>query len=131
VSRIDIKIVTEKQPTTEQLESLLFADKVAKHVKSNAIVLVQGRRLVGCGAGQMSRVDSCLIAARKAGNRAQGACLASDAMFPAPDGLVAAAETGAVAIIQPGGSVKDDEVIKAANERGIVMVTTGMRHFRH
>jgi len=131
VSRIDIKIVTEKQPTTQQLEALLFADRVAKHVKSNAIVLVQGKRLVGCGAGQMSRIDSCLIASRKAGQRAKGACLASDAMFPAPDGLIAAAQTGAQAIIQPGGSVKDQDVIAAANEMGIVMVTTGMRHFWH
>ena len=131
VSRIDIKIVTDKQPTTDELESLLFADKVATHVKSNAIVLVQGKRLVGCGAGQMSRIDSALIAARKAGKRAQGACLASDAMFPAPDGLVTAAQTGAKAIIQPGGSVKDDEVIAAANVQGVVMVLTGMRHFRH
>ncbi len=131
VSRIGTKIVTKKQPTTEQLESLLFADKVAKHVKSNAIVLVQGKRLVGCGAGQMSRIDSALIAARKAGKRAEGACLASDAMFPAPDGLVSAAETGAVAIIQPGGSVKDDDVIKAADDQGVVMVLSGMRHFWH
>jgi phosphoribosylaminoimidazolecarboxamide formyltransferase/IMP cyclohydrolase len=131
VSRIDVKTVTRKQPTTEQLESLLFADKVAKHVKSNAIVLVQGTRLVGCGAGQMSRVDSALIAARKAGLRVQGSCLASDAMFPAPDGLQAAAETGAVAIIQPGGSVKDEDVIKAADDAGVVMVLSGMRHFWH
>lgn len=131
VARVDVRIVTRKQPTTEQLESLLFADRVAKHVKSNAIVLVQGKRLVGCGAGQMSRIDSTLIAARKAGKRAQGACLASDAMFPAPDGLVAAAKTGAAAIIQPGGSVKDDEVIAAADELGLIMVFTGLRHFLH
>lgn len=131
VAPADIKIVTKKQPTPEQLKSLLFADRVAKHVKSNAIVLVQGTRQVGCGAGQMSRIDSCLIAARKAGRRAAGACLASDAMFPAPDGLIAAAQTGAVAIIQPGGSVKDDEVIAAADEQGIAMVFSGMRHFWH
>ncbi len=131
VSREAIKVVTERQPTPEQLAALLFADRVAKHVKSNAIVLVQGTRLVGCGAGQMSRIDSSLIAARKAGRRAHGACLASDAMFPAPDGLVAAAQTGASAIIQPGGSIKDDEVIAAANEQGIIMVVTGMRHFWH
>ncbi len=127
----NLQIVTEKQPTDEQLQSLLFADRVAKHVKSNAIVLVQGTRLVGCGAGQMSRVDSCLIAARKAGNRAQGAVLASDAMFPARDGLDAAAATGAEAIIQPGGSRADEEVIAAANEHSLVMVFTGMRHFWH
>ena len=127
----DIQVVTKQQPTAEQMASLLFADRVAKHVKSNAILLVQGRRLVGCGAGQMSRVDSCIIAARKAGNRAQGAVLASDAMFPARDGLDAAAATGAVAIIQPGGSRADEEVITAADEHGLVMVFTGMRHFWH
>jgi len=127
----ELKVVTEKQPTPEQIESLLFADRIAKHVKSNAIVLVQGTRLVGCGAGQMSRIDSCLIAARKAGKRAEGSVLASDAMFPAPDGLEAAAATGAVAIIQPGGSRADDEVIAAANKAGVVMVFSGMRHFLH
>ncbi len=131
VSPDDLQVVTDKQPTEEQLESLLFADRVAKHVKSNVIVLVQGTRLVGCGAGQMSRIDSCLIAARKAGQRAQGAVLASDAMFPARDGLDAAAATGAEAIIQPGGSRADEEVIAAANEHGLVMVFTGMRHFWH
>jgi len=131
VAHGDIQVVTDKQPTDEQLESLLFADRVAKHVKSNAIVLVQGKKLVGCGAGQMSRIDSCLIAARKAGQRAQGAVLASDAMFPARDGLDAAAATGAAAIIQPGGSRADEEVIAAANEHGLVMVFTGMRHFWH
>ena len=131
VNRADLRVVTQKQPTPEQIESLLFADRVAKHVKSNTIALVQGKTLVGCGAGQMSRVDSAIIAARKAGNRARGACLASDAMFPARDGLDAAAETGAVAIIQPGGSKRDDEVIAAADEHGIAMVLTGMRHFWH
>jgi len=127
----DLKVVTKKQPTAEQIRSLLFADKIAKHVKSNAIVLVQGTRLVGCGAGQMSRLDSCLIAARKAGRRAKGSVLASDAMFPAPDGLQAAVATGAVAIIQPGGSRADAEVIAAADEAGVVMVFSGMRHFLH
>ena len=131
VARIDARVVTDKQPTAEELEALLFADRVAKHVKSNAIVLVQGKRLVGCGAGQMSRIDSSLIAARKAGKRAEGSCLASDAMFPAPDGLEAAVKTGAKAIIQPGGSVKDDEVIAAANRLGIIMVFSGIRHFLH
>ncbi|HEY3396750.1 MAG TPA: bifunctional phosphoribosylaminoimidazolecarboxamide formyltransferase/IMP cyclohydrolase [Armatimonadota bacterium] len=127
----DLKVVTKKQPTPEQIASLLFADRLAKHVKSNAIVLVQGTRLVGCGAGQMSRFDSCVIAARKAGKRASGACLASDAMFPARDGLDAAAATGAVAILQPGGSKADAEVIAAADEAGIAMVFSGMRHFWH
>lgn len=131
VKKADLKVVTRKKPTPEQMESLLFADRVAKHVKSNTIVLVQGKMVVGCGAGQMSRVDSAVIAARKAGNRAKGACLASDAMFPARDGLDAAAQTGCVAIIQPGGSKRDDEVIAAADEHGIAMVLTGMRHFWH
>jgi phosphoribosylaminoimidazolecarboxamide formyltransferase/IMP cyclohydrolase len=127
----DLKVVTRVQPTAEQLTSLRFADRIAKHVKSNAIVLAQGTRIVGCGAGQMSRVDSCLIAARKAGQRATGSCLASDAMFPARDGLDAAAATGAVAILQPGGSRADEEVIAAADEHGLAMVFSGMRHFWH
>ncbi len=131
VNKLDLKVVSKLQPTEEQLQSLLFADKIAKHVKSNAIVLVQGTRLVGCGAGQMSRVDSALIAARKAGNRAAGSILASDAMFPARDGLDACARTGAIAVIQPGGSIRDAEVIEAADEHGLVMVLTGMRHFWH
>ena len=131
VKKADLRVVTKKQPTAEQMDSLLFADRVAKHVKSNTILLVQGKMVVGCGAGQMSRVDSAVIAARKAGNRAKGACLASDAMFPARDGLDAAAETGCVAIIQPGGSKRDEEVIAAADEHGIAMVLTGMRHFWH
>jgi len=131
VLRENFRIVTKAQLTEEQIRSLLFADRIAKHIKSNAIVLVQGTTLVGAGAGQMSRVDSCIIASRKAGNRAAGAVLASDAMFPARDGLDAAAETGCSAIIQPGGSVRDEEVIAAANEHGIPMVLTGMRHFWH
>ena len=104
---------------------------MAKHVKSNAIVLVQGKTMVGCGAGQMSRIDSTLIASRKAGYRAEGACLASDAMFPARDGRDAAAATGCVAIIQPGGAIRDEEVITAADEHDLAMVLTGMRHFWH
>ncbi len=131
VTEADLQVVTKKAPTPEQLRSLLFADRIAKHVKSNAIVLVQGTRLVGCGAGQMSRFDSCVIAARKAGKRAAGSCLASDAMFPARDGLDAAAATGAAAILQPGGSKADAEVIAAADEHGIAMVFSGMRHFWH
>ncbi len=131
VTEADLQVVTKKQPTPEQIRSLLFADRIAKHVKSNAIVLVQGTRVVGCGAGQMSRLDSCIIAARKAGKRAAGSCLASDAMFPARDGLDAAAATGAAAILQPGGSKADDEVIAAADEHGIAMVFSGMRHFWH
>jgi phosphoribosylaminoimidazolecarboxamide formyltransferase/IMP cyclohydrolase len=127
----DYEVVTEAQPTAEQLHSLAFADRVAKHVKSNAIVLVQGTAAVGVGAGQMSRFDSTLIAARKAGRRARGAVLASDAMFPAADGVLAAIETGAMAIAQPGGSIRDQEVIAAANGAGVPMVFTGMRHFLH
>jgi len=131
-ARDEMRVVTEKQPTAEEMESLTFADRIAKHVKSNTILLVKGTRTVGVGAGQMSRVDSALIAARKAGKRAKGCVMASDAMFPARDGLDAAAgATGAVAVIQPGGSVRDEEVIQAANEHGIAMVLTGMRHFRH
>jgi phosphoribosylaminoimidazolecarboxamide formyltransferase/IMP cyclohydrolase len=131
VAPADFEVVTKAQPTAEQMRSLVFADRIAKHVKSNAIVLVQDTRLVGAGAGQMSRVDSCIIAARKAGDRAKGAVLASDAMFPARDGLDAAAATGCAAILQPGGSKYDDEVIAAANEHGIPMVMSGMRHFWH
>jgi len=127
----EYRIVTKKQPTQEQRISMAFADRIAKHVRSNAIILVQGSRLVGVGAGQMSRVDSSMIAARKAGNRASGSVLASDAMFPARDGLDASAATGASAVIQPGGSVRDDEVIAAADEHGLVMALTGMRHFKH
>jgi phosphoribosylaminoimidazolecarboxamide formyltransferase/IMP cyclohydrolase len=127
----DYRVVTQAQPTPQQLRSLAFADRVAKHVRSNAIVLVKGTSVVGIGAGQMSRFDSTVIAARKAGDRAQGAVLASDAMFPAADGVIAALEIGAAAIIQPGGSIRDDEVIAAANEVHVPMVLTGMRHFRH
>jgi len=131
VTRGDCRVVTKLAPTEEQWPALLFADRIAKHVKSNAIVLCSGTRTLGIGAGQMSRVDSSMIAAHKAGRRAQGSVLASDAMFPARDGLDAAARTGAVAVIQPGGSVRDEEVIAAADEQGIAMVLTGMRHFRH
>lgn len=127
----DFQFPTELRPSATQIASLAFADKVAKHVKSNAIVLVQGKTLVGAGVGQMSRFDSCKLAAEKAGKRAKGAVLASDAMFPSRDGLDAAVQTGAVAIIQPGGSIRDDEVIAAANEHKVPMVFTGMRHFLH
>ena len=125
------RIVTDKRPTPEQMKALEFADKIAKCIKSNVIVLCQGTATVGVGAGQMSRIDSARIAARRAGQRAAGSVLASDAMFPARDGLDEAAKTGAVAMIQPGGSIRDDEVIAAANEHGIAMVMTGRRHFWH
>ncbi len=127
----DWKVVTDKQPTDQQMDDLRFAWVAAKHVKSNAIVLVKDRAIVGCGAGQMSRIDSTKIAADKSNGRVKGSVLASDAFFPFRDGPDAAIDFGVEAIVQPGGSVRDQEVIDAANERGIVMVMTGRRHFRH
>ena len=125
------KCVTKRAPTEEETKDLLFAWTVGKHVQSNAIVLAKGRALVGVGAGQMSRVDSSEIAVRKAGERARGASLASDAFFPFPDGLEVAARAGVTAVIQPGGSRNDTAVIDAANAAGVAMLFTGMRHFRH
>jgi len=125
------KIVTQGTPGDALLADLHFGWAVCRHVKSNAIVLAKGASLVGCGAGQMSRVDSVEIAIQKAGPRAKGAILASDAFFPFADSIQRAAAAGIAAIIQPGGSVRDDEVIAAANEHGIPMVFTGRRHFRH
>jgi phosphoribosylaminoimidazolecarboxamide formyltransferase/IMP cyclohydrolase len=127
----DLKVVTEKQVSDGELESLLFAWKIAKHVKSNAIVLARGTKTVGIGAGQMSRVDSTFMAIHKAGELTRGATLASDAFFPKDDGVRLAAEHGVTAIIQPGGSIRDDDVIRACNELGIAMIFTGMRHFKH
>jgi phosphoribosylaminoimidazolecarboxamide formyltransferase/IMP cyclohydrolase len=127
----DAKVVTKAQPTEEQWRDLRFAWTVAKHVKSNAIVLVVDGIAVGVGAGQMSRVESTQLAARRAGARASGSVCASDAFFPFRDGLDAAVEAGAIAVIQPGGSVRDEEVIAAADEHGIPMLFTGRRHFRH
>jgi len=127
----NLKVVTESQPTEPQWADLRFAWTVAKHVKSNAIVLAKERIAVGIGAGQMSRVDSSELAARRAGDRARGSVCASDAFFPFRDGLDAAVASGATAVIQPGGSVRDEEVIAAADEHGIPMVFTGRRHFRH
>lgn len=130
----ELQIVTERAPTPEELADLLFAFRVCKHVKSNAIVYAKGGKTVGIGAGQMSRIDSSRIAAWKAneaGTAIQGSVVASDAFFPFADGLLAAADAGATAVIQPGGSIKDKDVIAAANERGLAMVMTGMRHFRH
>ncbi len=127
----DAKVVTRVEPTHEQWDDLRFAWVVAKHVKSNAIVLAKDLAAVGVGAGQMSRVESTELAARRAGDRARGTVCASDAFFPFRDGLDAAVAAGAVAVIQPGGSVRDDEVIEAADEHGIAMVFTGRRHFRH
>lgn len=141
VSADELKVVTKRAPTDAELADLLFAWKVAKHVKSNAIVYVKDGATVGVGAGQMSRIDSSTIAAFKAERMAQdlgldetpaiGSVVASDAFFPFADGLLAAAEAGATAIIQPGGSMRDDEVIAAADQAGLAMVFTGMRHFRH
>jgi phosphoribosylaminoimidazolecarboxamide formyltransferase/IMP cyclohydrolase len=134
VTRADLRVVTKRQPTPAQLDDLLFAWKVAKHVKSNAIVFCGGGMTLGVGAGQMSRIDSARIASIKAANAGlslAGSAVASDAFFPFRDGLDVVVESGAGCVIQPGGSVRDDEVIAAADERGIAMVLTGVRHFRH
>ena len=141
VTPADLKVVTKRAPTGAELADLLFAWTVAKHVKSNAIVYVKAGATVGVGAGQMSRVDSTRIAARKSADMAEalglseptvkGSVVASDAFFPFPDGLLTAAEAGATAVIQPGGSMRDDEVIAAADAAGLAMVFTGQRHFRH
>ena len=130
----DLKVVTTKQPTAEELNDLLFAWKVAKYVKSNAIVFCKGGMTMGVGAGQMSRLDSARIASIKAGHAnlsLAGTVVASDAFFPFRDGLDVVVDAGASCIIQPGGSMRDDEVIAAANERGVAMVFSGVRHFRH
>jgi phosphoribosylaminoimidazolecarboxamide formyltransferase/IMP cyclohydrolase len=141
IDDMDLKVVTKRAPTAQELADLKFAFRVAKHVKSNAIVYAKDGATVGVGAGQMSRVDSSRIAAQKAADAAKAAGLdetlaknsvvASDAFFPFADGLLAAAEAGATAVIQPGGSMRDDEVIAAADEKGLAMVLTGHRHFRH
>jgi phosphoribosylaminoimidazolecarboxamide formyltransferase/IMP cyclohydrolase len=137
----DLKVVTRRAPSARERADLLFAFRVAKHVKSNAIVYAKGGATVGIGAGQMSRVDAARIAVLKSeeasraagesGRRTEGAVVASDAFFPFADGLIAAAEAGVTAVIQPGGSLRDSEVIEAADARGLAMVFTGMRHFRH
>ena len=141
VTAADLKVVTKRQPTSQELADMLMAFRVCKHVKSNAIIYVKDGATVGIGAGQMSRVDSARIAASKARDMAEaagasepgtiGSVVASDAFFPFADGLLSAAEAGATAVIQPGGSMRDDEVIAAADEKGLAMVMTGMRHFRH
>jgi len=141
IAPADLKVVTKRAPTEREVADLRFAWTVAKHVKSNAIVYVNDGATVGVGAGQMSRVDSSTIAALKAkrmaeecglpGSLAKGSVVASDAFFPFADGLLAAAAAGATAVIQPGGSMRDEEVIAAADEAGLAMVFTGMRHFRH
>ncbi|MEM9289894.1 MAG: bifunctional phosphoribosylaminoimidazolecarboxamide formyltransferase/IMP cyclohydrolase, partial [Pseudomonadota bacterium] len=141
ITQSDVRVVTKRAPTDAEMADMILAFRIAKHVKSNAIIYVKDGATVGIGAGQMSRVDSSRIAARKAVDaaealglespRTQGSVVASDAFFPFADGLLAAAEAGATAIIQPGGSMRDDEVIAAADDAGLAMVFTGMRHFRH
>jgi phosphoribosylaminoimidazolecarboxamide formyltransferase/IMP cyclohydrolase len=141
VDDAELKVVTKRGPTKAELADLKFAAKVAKHVKSNAIVYARDGATVGIGAGQMSRLDSTIVAHRKSMDAARaagqkgaltaGSVMASDAFFPFADGLVAAIEAGATAVIQPGGSMRDDEVIAAADKAGIAMVFTGLRHFRH
>ncbi len=137
----NLRVVTDREPTQKEMEDLIFAFTVAKHVKSNAIVYAKNRVTVGIGAGQMSRVDSCRIAVLKSKKAAEsagwdeplttGSVVASDAFFPFADGLITAADAGVTAVIQPGGSIRDQEVIDAANERGLAMVCTGLRHFNH
>ena len=141
IDDIVLRTVTKRHPTENELSDLRFAFGVAKHVKSNAIVYAKDGATVGIGAGQMSRVDSARIAVRKSRDAAslrgltesaiKGSVVASDAFFPFADGLLQAAEAGATAVIQPGGSVKDEDVIRAADEAGLAMVFTGVRHFRH
>ncbi|MBS0521321.1 MAG: bifunctional phosphoribosylaminoimidazolecarboxamide formyltransferase/IMP cyclohydrolase, partial [Proteobacteria bacterium] len=141
LAKADLKVVTKRVPTDQEVDDMLFAFTVCKHVKSNAIVYAKDGATVGVGAGQMNRRDSSRIAAIRAAESGQmaklaqspaiGSVVASDAFFPFADGLLAAAEAGATAIIQPGGSIRDQEVIDAADEAGLAMVFTGMRHFRH
>jgi len=126
-----LRAVTEKRPSDQLMQDILFAMTVAKHVKSNAIVVVKDRQVLGVGAGQMNRVGSARIALGQAGEKAHGAILASDAFFPFRDTVDQAARAGIKVIVQPGGSMRDEESIKAANEHGIIMVFTGMRHFKH
>lgn len=127
----NMRVETQRQPTDEELEALKFAWKVCKHVKSNAIVFARKGQTVGIGAGQMSRVDSVKIATIKAVIPTEGAVLASDAFFPFRDGIDEAAKAGITAIAQPGGSIRDSEIVAAADEHGIAMVFTGVRHFKH
>jgi phosphoribosylaminoimidazolecarboxamide formyltransferase/IMP cyclohydrolase len=141
IGRDALKVVTKRSPSDQELADCLFAWTVAKHVKSNAIVYAKGGATAGIGAGQMNRLESARIAAWKARDAAEkagwpeprtiGSAVASDAFFPFADGLLAAVEAGATAVIQPGGSIRDEEVIAAADEAGLAMVFTGMRHFRH
>ena len=130
----DIQVVSDRKPEVDELQDLLFAWKIVKHIKSNGIVYAKELATSGIGTGQTSRVDSSVIAVRKAMNEnlsLKNSVVASDAFFPFPDGVIAAAQSGARAVIQPGGSIRDEEVIKAANEHNMAMVFTGIRHFKH
>jgi len=133
----NLKVVTKRKPTDKEMEDLIFAFTVCKHVKSNAIIYVKDQTTVGIGAGQMSRVDSTIIGAQKAERdnknvgTTKGSVVSSDAFFPFADGLLECIKNGITAAIQPGGSIRDDEVIKAADDNNIAMVFTGIRHFRH
>ncbi|MND50804.1 Bifunctional purine biosynthesis protein PurH [compost metagenome] len=141
IEDVELKVVTKRAPTATEMEDLKFAYKVAKHVKSNAIVYAKEGQTAGIGAGQMSRIDSARIAGLKAEDAARamgwaepmtkGSAVASEAFFPFADGLLSAISAGATAVIQPGGSMRDAEVIAAADEHNVAMVFTGMRHFRH
>jgi len=131
INRSQLKVVTERKPTDEEIDAMLFGVKVCRHIKSNSILLVKDERTVGVGAGQMSRVDASTIAGMKAGEDAKDSVLISDAFFPFRDGVDAAAKAGVAAIIQPGGSIRDEEVIQAANEHGMTMVFSGVRLFKH
>jgi phosphoribosylaminoimidazolecarboxamide formyltransferase/IMP cyclohydrolase len=141
VDEMNLRVVTKREPTKTELKDLKFAFRIAKHVKSNAIIYAKNGATVGIGAGQMSRIDAARIAVRKSEDAARaaghtlplvhGSVVASDAFFPFADGLLQAAEAGATAIIQPGGSIRDDEIIRAADEAGLAMIFTGIRHFRH
>jgi phosphoribosylaminoimidazolecarboxamide formyltransferase/IMP cyclohydrolase len=131
VAHRDLRVVTRRSPTGEEVEGLLFASRILGHVKSNAIVLAKGHRTVGIGAGQMSRVDAVVLAAAKAGPEARGSVLASDAFFPFRDGIDEAAKAGVTAVVQAGGSIRDAEVIAAADEHNMAMAFTGVRMFKH
>ena len=127
----EFRVVTKKKPSKQQVQDMIFSVKVAKHVKSNSVVFVKGNVTIGIGAGQMSRVDSVKIAVEKSHGKVKGSVMCSDAFFPFRDGVDEAAKAGVSAIIQPGGSIRDDEVIKAADEHGIAMVFSGVRLFKH
>jgi len=131
IQSADLKVISEREPTETELADLLFAWKVVRHVKSNAIVLAKNKSLTGMGAGQPNRVTSVQLSLQQAGEKANGSVLASDAFFPFPDGPETAAKAGVTAIMQPGGSAKDADAIAVANQYGMAMVFTGIRHFLH